>query len=145
MPRVCRETIRADEEQAITAKGCAGTQSVPDSARRNRKRRRHYRIQGSEHPPGGARVRHCDDESHGPRIAGSERIAFELGRAQLGLEVDDRPLDFDLDPLRRMGKQDVSRAAVARCDLRFKGRGPCRMDDPKDRFRHSELPGVAEP
>jgi hypothetical protein len=73
-----------------------------------------------------------------------KRLAFQLSRPKLCLEVHERTLHLDVDDLRRAGEDEIGGTGVARRDRQLEADLPARMRTLNDRLGNLHLSGVTE-
>lgn len=73
-----------------------------------------------------------------------ERLAFELSRAELSLQIDERPLDLHVNDLVRERDHQVRRTQISGCDGDLKRDPRTGMSRSADRRGDLELSGVAQ-
>ena len=73
-----------------------------------------------------------------------QRRPFELCRAQLGLQVDEPPLDLDVDRFVGTAEDEIGRASVSKAHGLLDARMPRRMGVSNDGLNGLELPAIPE-
>jgi hypothetical protein len=111
--------LGSNKEKTVTADWRAYSECERDLARGYRQSARENSFKRRERRPDARTVRHSQDESHGELGSLCETPPLELAGAQLSLEVDQGPLDLDLDDLIGPHEKDVCSATISWGDRRL--------------------------
>ncbi len=93
------------------------------------------------HPPRGG---YCDDQPHAPLERLCQRLPLQLGTAQLGLDVDQPPLNLDVDDLVRPDEQQICTATIPGRNRRLQAEMPARMCPARNGIDEPELAAVTQ-
>ncbi len=90
-------------------------------------------------------VRQCHDQPDLPSDPFGERRALELCRSQLGLQVEQRPLDLNLDRFDRTRQHDVRGPAIGECcNWHLEAQLPARVRGRPNLLGQAQLSGVPQ-
>lgn len=133
-----------DEKEPITADDSACSESSADIPRTNRQSLSEKLIERCKLRADPRAVGNRDDQPDGNLGTLSKRLALELARAQLRLQVHEGPFDLNLNRFIAACEQDVRGTTVALRDRRFEARRPGGVQAGEDCLRNPELTGIAK-